>query len=207
MAGLKDHRSAQEGHTADRGMVDRRAAPNRIKIREVAGVFRSKAVEDAVKSLMLAGIDRADIDLVGDIGTLERKLGGVFAGAEDLANLPTAPRRPFVGTIDGAVALSVVAGSSAFACGAAAAWGVVASGGETWAAAGAAIVCSLAGGGVGAWLAYRWLKGRFEWELDRQIAAMGVVVWVRVRSPEQEETALRMSGSTAPRRFASMNSK
>jgi hypothetical protein len=165
---------------------------NLVKIREVAGIFRSNAVEDAVHDLMLAGIDRADIDLTGAIEPLERRSGGLFSSAADLANAPAERRHPFVSKADGAVLISVAAGTGAFAFGAAAAQRVFASGGEVWVAAGVAILGALIGGGVGAWVAYRWLRARFEWELDKQIAAMGVVVWVRVRSPEQEAAVIRI---------------
>jgi len=65
-----------------------------VKVREVAGVFRSRdALDAAVGHLMLAGVDRADIDLMADLRTVREKLGGVYVPLEELRDVPQAPRQ------------------------------------------------------------------------------------------------------------------
>jgi hypothetical protein len=50
----------------------------RIKVREVAAVFRSRqALDEAVDALLLAGFDRADIDLMASVEAVRQKLGGI----------------------------------------------------------------------------------------------------------------------------------
>src|SRR4051794_27975570 len=156
----------------------------RVKVREVAGVFRSReAIDAAVDALLLAGFDRADIDLMAGADAIREKLGGVYAPAEELADVPNAPRRAYVARGEGASALAVVAGALVYFGAAAAAIGVVASGGALalgLAAAGA--------GGAGALLASHLGRERAE-ELEALMAAGGLVLWVRVRSPDREEKA------------------
>jgi hypothetical protein len=68
----------------------------RIKVREVAAVFRSRqALDEAVDALLLAGFDRADIDLMASVEAVRQKLGGIYAPAEELADVPDVPRRAF----------------------------------------------------------------------------------------------------------------
>jgi hypothetical protein len=167
--------------------------PRRITVREVAGIFHSReALEDAVDELMLAGVDRADIDLVADTEELELRLGRFFANVEELADMPDAPRRPFVGRTDAAVLFAVVVGVLSFMPAAAAAYSVIAHRGSLWASVLVAVLGGMIGGGLGAWLAYRWLKPQVGPDLDRQIAEMGIVVWVRVRTTEAEATARKI---------------
>jgi hypothetical protein len=177
--------------------------PRRVKVREVTGIFYSReALEDAVDELMLAGFDRADIDLLADTEDLELRLGHLFANVEELADMPVAPRRPFVGRTDAAVLFAVVVGVLSFMPAAAAAYWVTAHRGSLWASVFVAIVGGIIGGGLGAWLTYRWLKPQVGPDLDRQIAEMGIVIWVRVRSAEAETAAqkiLKAHGAKAVR--------
>ena len=66
----------------------------RVKVREVAGIFRSRDVLDAaVGSLLSSGFDRADIDIVV-VTEARRKLGGAGVAVEELPEVPAVPRRP-----------------------------------------------------------------------------------------------------------------
>jgi hypothetical protein len=127
---------------------------------------------------------------------IREKLGGVYAPAEELADVPNAPRRAYVARGEVASALAFVAGALVYFGAAAAAIGVVASGGALalgLAAAGA--------GGAGALLASHLGRERAE-ELEALMAAGGLVLWVRVRSPDREEKAqqiLRDHGAEAVR--------
>src|SRR4051794_6768422 len=66
--------------------------PHRVKMREVAGVFRARdAMEEAVTALLSSGFDRADIDVM--VGAEARgRLRGAKIAEEELPDLPTAPR-------------------------------------------------------------------------------------------------------------------
>lgn len=67
----------------------------RVKVREVAGIFRSWEQSDAaLGALLSSGIDRADVDLT----TAEeaRARLGIDIPAEELPEVPGIPRRPVV---------------------------------------------------------------------------------------------------------------
>src|SRR5437879_10375836 len=90
------------------------AVIDRVKVREVAGVFRSReALDAAVEALLLAGFDRADIDVVGDLRALRERLGAAYVAAEELADVPRAPRRPYFAREDLTTCIAVVAGTLA----------------------------------------------------------------------------------------------
>ena len=101
------------------------------KVREVAGVFRSHgALEDAVDDLLRAGFDRADIDVIGDLEELRKRLGGAYVAAEELADVPQAPRRPFFAREDLTETVILVASTIGGAAAVAAALAVIASEGS-----------------------------------------------------------------------------
>ena len=161
----------------------------RIKVREVAAVFRSRGpLEEAVEALLLAGFDRADIDLMAGIDAVRQKLGTVYVAAEELADVPDAPRKAFMAK-EMTGALAGAAGILSFIGATAAAFGVVASGGALAAAVAAAAAGGVAtAGGAGALIA-RYLGREQAKELRAQMATGGLVLWVRVRSSEREEKA------------------
>ena len=164
----------------------------RVKVREVAGVFRSPdALDAAADALLRGGFDRADIDLMAHPDTIREKLGGVFAPAEELADVPDVPRRAFVAHEDVATTTALVAGALSYIGAAAAALGVVASGGTLALALAAAAAGGAAGGGVGALISHV-LGAERARELETLMAAGGLVLWVRVRAPEQEDKAQRI---------------
>jgi len=164
----------------------------RVKVREVAGVFRSPdALDAAADALLRGGFDRADIDLMAHPDTIREKLGGVFAPAEELADVPDVPRRAFVAHEDVATTTALVAGALSYIGAAAAALGVVASGGTLALALAAAAAGGAAGGGVGALISHV-LGAERARELETLMAAGGLVLWVRVRTSEQEDKAQRI---------------
>lgn len=161
----------------------------RARVREVAGVFPARdALDAAVDALLLAGFDRADIDLMAGLDAIEQKLGAVYVPAKELADVPQAPRRAFVAREDVATTLAGAAGLLIYVGATAAALGVVASGGTLALALAAATAGGAVGGGIGA-LAARLLGQEQAKELETQMAAGGLVLWVRVRSPDQEQKA------------------
>ena len=178
------------------------ATEERIKVREVTGVFHSRDdLETAVGALLEEGYDRADIDIMAGADAIVQKLGGIYASTEELADVPEAPRRAFRAREDVTVPLAGAAGILTYIGATVAALGVVASGGALAAAVAAAAAGGAAAGGIGALIA-RSLGQEEAKELEDQIALGGLVLWVRVRSPEQEEKAqqiLRQQGAEAVR--------
>jgi hypothetical protein len=175
----------------------------REKVREVAGVFHSYDDRDAaINTLLLAGFDRADIDVLARIDAVQERLGGAYVAAEELADVPRAPRQAFVGHEDITVAVAVVGGVLAFAAAALTALTIMASGGG-WVLAGtAAVVAAGVAGGLGAFLVARTLRPERAKGLQALTAARGLILWVRVHSPDREEKAqqiLQAHGARAVR--------
>lgn len=164
-------------------------ATERIKVREVTGVFRSReALEAAVEALLEGGFDRADVDLMASVDTVREKLGGLYAPAEELADVPDVPRRAFLAQEDVIIPMAAAAGILTYLGAIGGALGVVASGGALALAIAAAGVGVAAAGGLAALIA-RSLGREQAKKLEQQIATGGLVLWVRVRSPERENKA------------------
>src|SRR5260221_14347971 len=153
----------------------------RVKVREVAGVFRSRdALDAAVGELMLAGIDRADIDLMADFKAVREKLGGVYIAVEELPDVPQAPREAFFAREDVVVPLTHAAGMLAFiGVSVAAALSIAASGG-------ALALAALGAGGAGLTaLLARTLGSRQARELEAQLSAGGLRLSRPARPPRR----------------------
>ena len=158
-------------------------------VREVAAVFhREEILEDAIQALLLAGFDRGDIDIMGDIETVRRRLGALYVPPEEIADVPGAPRRAYIARDDIATATAGVAGMLFYLGAATAAMTVVASGGSLALVAAAAAAAGTVGAGIGAAAIHLLGKKQAE-ELELQLMAGGMVVWVRVRYPEKEAQA------------------
>jgi hypothetical protein len=166
-------------------------AIERARVREVAAIFHSRGELDAaVDALLLAGFDRADIDILADLDEVQKALGPVHVAAEELPDIGRVPRRPFLAPEDITGTTAVVMGVfAAFGAGAAA-YAVVAWDGGTMAAVAAALVAAAIAGGIAALLTIRRLVGKDRAKsLEAHMAARGLVLWVRVRSPDREEKA------------------
>jgi hypothetical protein len=140
----------------------------RARVREVTGVFHSRAALDvAAGELLLMGFDRA----------------------EELADVPQTPRRPFIAREDVSTINTVVASVLGAAAAMATAYFLLASGAGGGEAAVAAALVGFIVAGAGFLLVAR-IFGRDEARgLDNLMAARGLILWVRVRSPEQEDLA------------------
>jgi hypothetical protein len=160
----------------------------RVKVREVAGVFRARDMLDAaVHALLSSGFDRADIDLVVGAEAHER-LGGAKVAAEELPEVPAAPRQPFIASEDIVLVWSLVLSILIFAGAGFAAWIIVKSGGELIWAGVAAAIGAIAAGWVGAQLARAFARRRIR-HLEAQLITGELVLLVRVRSAEEEAKA------------------
>jgi signal transduction histidine kinase len=159
-----------------------------VKVREVAGVFRARdAMDEAVTALLSSGFDRADIDVVVGAEARERR-GGAKIAAEELPDVPTAPRRPVIAREDVILVWSLVLSILIFAGAGFAAWLVVKSGGELIWAGIAAAIGAVAAGWLGAQLARAFARKRIRY-LEAQLLTRELVLLVRVRSAEEEAKA------------------
>jgi hypothetical protein len=175
----------------------------RAKVREVAGIFASRGELDAaVDALALAGFDRADIDIIGDLDEVQKVIGPVYVAPEELADIGRVPRRPVTAPEDVTGTVAVVVGVVAAVAGGAAAFVAVESGSGTMIAVAAALLAAAVAGGLGGVLTYRRFGREKSKSLEGHMAAQGLILWVRVRSPDREEMAqqiLRLHGGRAIR--------
>lgn len=172
-----------------------------MRVREVAGVFHQRThLENAVDALLTHGFDRADISLVEGRDEIRARFGGLDIPAEDLADIPAAPRRALIEREDISVTLVLIFALAACVGAIAAVWYMLDHDRGPIPTALAALVGALVVGGTPAWIVANILKSRQDPE---EIAAIyGLVLCVRVRSPEQERQAqifLREHGGRAIR--------
>lgn len=163
---------------------------DRMRTREVTGVFHSrKALLAAAQELLVAGIDRADIDVSASLDDLQRRLNYASIPAADLADIPTTARQPLMGE-DDALTTEIVAGSAAGCISALAmAFYLVAQDMAPLAVGIVSVLCGLIVGGAAVFWARRRLWRERARGLENLSEAQGLLIWVRVRSPEKEAQA------------------
>ena len=163
---------------------------DRVPSREVTGVFHSrKTLEAAVQDLLIAGLDRADIDVSASLDEMQRRLNYKSIPAADIADNPAAARRPFVGE-DDVVNTDAVVGSIAGCIAAIAlAFYLVSRGTAPLAVGLFSVLSGIVIGGAALLLVRRRLRREHTLGLDKLSEAQGLVIWVRVRSPEKEAEA------------------
>ncbi len=159
------------------------------RIREVVGLFHDfDTLERAVEELEAVGFDRSQINMLASKEAAERRLGRPILDVrevEDASDLPT--RAPLLDDDEGLLKAGIV--STLTAIGTIASIGVVVASGGGLAAA---IAAAVAGGGFSGGLASllgRWLDARRAQEIEEQIRAGGLLLFVAVRDPEQERKA------------------
>jgi hypothetical protein len=136
----------------------------RVRIREVAGIFRSRdALDAAVDALLESGFDRVDIALSSRHAVREKL--GIDVPAEEIPEIPGAPRRPFLGPEDVTLVAGMGVGILMFIGAALGAFAVTASGGSSAAAALAALVGGTVVGSIGACIV-RGLRRQHAPEID-----------------------------------------
>ena len=162
----------------------------RARVREVTGVFHSReALDAAANELLLMGFDRADVDVVASLDEVHKRLGVPYVAAEELADVPQVPRRALIAGEDVTVFKVVVAGTlGAIAAGATVL--LMFFSGATSAETGvAAALVGLVVAAAAFLLAARFLDREGARGLDNLMATRGLILWVRVRSPEEEALA------------------
>jgi hypothetical protein len=119
----------------------------------VARILQSRAPLDAATEVLReAYFDRAAADVVADPRTLRQCLGGVDVAGRDLADMLSAPRRPFFSPHDTAMHVALVAGTFATIGGTAVATWAAVSAARTSVALGAAAAAACAAVGLIAYL-------------------------------------------------------
>ena len=163
---------------------------DRAPSREVTGVFHSrKTLEAAVQDLLVAGIDRADIDVSASLDELQRRLDYKSIPAADIADNPAAARQPFVGE-DDSMTTEVVVGSAAGCIAALAmAFYLVARDLSPVSVGVLSVLFGLILGAAAVFWARRRLQRERALGLENLSEAQGLLIWVRVRSPAMEPQA------------------
>jgi hypothetical protein len=165
----------------------------RVRIREVAGVFRWRDALDAtVDALLESGFDRADIAVTSRQAVREKL--GIDVPAEEIPEVPEAPRRPFFGPEDVTLVAGMGIGILMFVGAALGVFAVTASGGSSAAAALAALVGGTVVGGIAAWIVRRLRRERVP-EIDTPNTVGELVLFVRVRSTDREIKAQEILGA------------
>jgi hypothetical protein len=163
---------------------------DQVRSREVTGVFHSrKALIAAAEELLVAGIDRADIDVSASFDELQRRLNYQSIPPADLADIPAAVRQPFMGE-DDLLGTEAVVGSIAGCIGAIAmAFFLVANDIRPIAVGIFSVLTGLVIGGAAVFWVRRRLRRERTLGLENLSEAHGLLIWVRVRSPEKEAEA------------------
>ena len=164
---------------------------DRTGVREVTGVFHSyEALDAAVEALLVVGFDRAEIDRMASIDKVREKIGNVIVASEELADVPLVPRQPVVLARDIGATYAPVGGVAACAAGVGTALAAAASDVTVVTGVVAGLVAAVVAGGVGVIGANRIVNREKVAGLDWYMTDRGIVLWVRVQSPEQEDAAL-----------------
>jgi hypothetical protein len=166
---------------------------DRMRTREVTGVFHSrKALVAAARDLLVAGVDRADIDVSAPLDELQQRIDYKSIPAADLADLSTTARQPFIDE-DDSLTTEVIAGSAAGSVVALAmAFYLVAQGMGPVGVVIISFLCGILVGGIVLKRVRRRLQRERTMGLDKLSEAEGLLIWVRVRSPEKEDMAREM---------------
>lgn len=146
-----------------------------VTIREAVAVFdKPESLEAAVSDLQSHGVDRADLSILAPASP---------------ADGPDAPREAMVSDTDLRQGRVLGAGLAATVAGLAAAGATVATGGAA-AAAIAAAAAAAGGAGIAGTLIGHQLENQHNSFLDAQLAAGGVLLWVRTRDNAAEKAVL-----------------
>ncbi|KRR07285.1 hypothetical protein CQ12_00365 [Bradyrhizobium jicamae] len=156
----------------------------------MTGVFHSrKALDDAAQDLLSSGFDRADIDVSASPDEQQRRLNYQAIPAADLADIPAAARRPYVGG-DDRLGLEVVT-ASVVGCVVALVVAFYLVSREVTPPS--VILVSVLSGIVAAAAVIRPLRRVMQRDRARGLEPVaeweGLLIWVRVQSPEKEALA------------------
>lgn len=158
-------------------------------VTEAVAVFHDvSALDAAVEDLREAGFRRGDISLLASEDAVEKKLGHRYERVQDLEDAPDAPRMTYRTRASLGDTEDVIVGSMTYLPAVLAAGTVVASAGVV----AAAITGTAIGGALLGTVLARWLGEQHAEHLSEQLEHGGLLLWVRTRDKQQEETALRI---------------
>lgn len=167
-------------------------SPKLYTVREVAARFDDPDLfEDAVETLEVAGVDRADISMLGSRKAVEKKLGHRFRRTADLEDDSAIPQTIFANRHEIAEGKAAAIGLPVYIGGASAGLAVVASGGTLAIAALVAAAGAAAGAGFGALIADA-IGHSYAARIEQQLASGGLLLWIKVRDHDQEQKIVAM---------------
>lgn len=155
-------------------------------IREVVAVFDdAEDLERAVFELETHGFDRAAFSLLATEHAVKEKLGREYQRVEEMVDRPDAPRETFFSRVSRIEAeLGIVAGLASLG-------GLAAAGLSASVITIPMLIAAGAGAAVGAVFSGS-LHCHHAQRLQEQLSRGGLVLWVSVRNPEQEQKALEV---------------
>lgn len=163
---------------------------DRMRTREVTGVFHSrKALVAAADDLLVAGVDRADIDVSASVDEVDRRLNYVSVPPADLADIPATPRQPFLGEDDALATKVVVASVAGCVVAVALALLLVTQNMSPLPVGIISILSGLVVGSITLVVVNRSFHRDRARGLEPVSEYQGLLIWVRVRSPEKEAQA------------------
>ena len=161
-----------------------------VTVREVVGIFRSRdRLREAIDAMLLAGFDRANLDLVGGIARLRKAFSNPSISPDALRNVKGLPGKVPLGREDIALVQAMVIGIFGFLAAAGAAALVIATQRDAIQGVIAAILAGSVVAALSGYLFARRIKPKDAAVVDEVRADHGVMLWVRVDLPEQEARA------------------
>lgn len=152
-------------------------------VREVVGVLHdTKTLDEAVYTLKTRGFDRAAFSLLASEAAVAEKLGHRYQQVREVEDDPKVPRDTFFSRASRLEADYLPAPALA-AVGAVV---LIGTGGVL-----PVIIAAAAGGLVGAALG-RLMHERHAVRIQEQLAGGGLLLWVNVRNPGEEQTAIEV---------------
>jgi len=164
--------------------------PGQTTVREAVAVFETaEDLERAIDDLQSSGFNRAEISLLADERTIEKKLGHKYEKVSELEDDPDAPRTAYVSTESVGDAEGGLIGGLTYIGAVAAAGAVVAGGGAFAATLAAAALTGSASGFIGAILAGMVGEHHADY-LRKQLEKGGLLLWIRTRDTDHEKQAV-----------------
>lgn len=163
--------------------------PNNTSREAVAVFHDEKSLQTAVDELLISGFDRAAVNLLAGQHAVEAKLHHSYRKIVELEDDPGVPRIAYMGPDSRTEAESVAVGGLAYVGAVASAGIVVASGGSILAVLLAVTIAGGLGGLIGAALA-KIIDSHHAHYLQAQLEKGGLVLWVTLANPDQENRAL-----------------
>jgi hypothetical protein len=158
-------------------------------LREVVGVFDDQEhLQAAVDELQANGFNRTDISTVADFATVEEALGRTYADVREIEDNGEIPRSIYVSKRSLGDAEGVMIGVAVYVPTLVVAAALAANGYSDRTIVWGVIIAGALGGLVGYMIA-RWFDGRYLRRIHAQLSHGGIVLWIAVRTPEQERRA------------------